>query len=199
MAPSQHVRIADSDGILTFTLTRDEKLNAVSPVMIEQLRKAVTDLAERDDLRVLVIAAEGRYFTAGVDIGAMEGNTRGVGPTGHFSSARLRQDYRKLHLLFDEIEAIEKPVILAAHAPCLGVGVEFSASCDFRITAEGAVFRRPEVANLGVIPGSEGISRVTCLIGALGEMARHGRGERRRPARLDHGTCARRPPCRPVR
>ncbi|MCW2621264.1 MAG: Enoyl-CoA hydratase/isomerase, partial [Frankiales bacterium] len=112
------------------------------------------------------IAAEGRYFTAGIDIGdrsTAEG--RGVSPEGAFSSTRLRRDYRKLHLLFDELEAIEKPVVLAAHAPCLGVGVELSASCDFRLASETAVFGLPEVPNLAVIPGSGGVSRVTRLVG----------------------------------
>jgi enoyl-CoA hydratase/carnithine racemase len=77
----------------------------------------------------------------------------------------LRRDYRKLHLLFDEIEAIEKPTVLAAHGPCLGVGVEMASSCDFRLASDAARFGLPEIPNLGVIPGSGGISRLTRLVG----------------------------------
>ena len=61
-------RRSEDNGVLTFTFTRDAKLNAVSPAMIDGLRAAVDDLGDRDDLKVLVIAAEGRYFTAGDDM-----------------------------------------------------------------------------------------------------------------------------------
>ena len=65
----------------------------------------------------------------------------------------------------DELEAIEKPSVLAAHPRCLRVGLEIGASCDFRLAAEGASFALPELPSLGVIPGSGGISRVTRLVG----------------------------------
>jgi enoyl-CoA hydratase/carnithine racemase len=67
--------------------------------------------------------------------------------------------------LFDRIEAIEKPVVLAPQGPCLGVGIELGASCDFRLASDAATFSLPEVANLAVIPGSGGISRLTRLVG----------------------------------
>lgn len=159
-------RRSEDDGVLTFTLTRDAKLNAVSPAMIDGLRAAVDDLGDRDDLRVLVIAAEGRYFTAGIDLrDSGAGGRRGYASDGSFSPRRLRRGYRSFHLLMDELEAIEKPSVLAAHARCLGVGLEIGASCDFRLAAEGASFALPELPNLGVIPGSGGISRVTRLVG----------------------------------
>jgi len=159
-------RKSEENGVLTFTLARDAKLNAVSTEMIDGLRAAVGDLGERDDLKVLVIAAEGRYFTAGIDItDSGAGGRRGYAPDGTFSPRRLRREYRKFHSLFDELEAIEKPSILAAHARCLGVGVELSASCDFRLASDRASFALPELPNLAVIPGSGGASRVTRLVG----------------------------------
>jgi len=156
-------RRTEADGILTITFVRDRKLNAVSPEMLDGVRAAVADLGDRDDIRVLVIAAEGRYFTAGLDISTQGG--QGVGPDGSVSGRRLRRDYRQLHLLFDEIEAIEKPTVLAAHGPCMGVGVEMASSCDFRLASDLATFSLPEIPNLGVIPGSGGISRLTRLVG----------------------------------
>lgn len=166
MDESTQTRRSESDGILTLTFTRDEKLNAVSPEMLEALRRAVWDLGDRDDLKVLVITAEGRYFTAGIDIAQSgAGGRHGYAPDGTFSPRRLRRGYRGLHLVFDEIEAIEKPVVLAAHAPCLGVGVELSASCDFRLASDAARFSLPELPSLGVAPGSGGASRITRLVG----------------------------------
>jgi enoyl-CoA hydratase/carnithine racemase len=157
------VRRTDADGVITVTFTRDEKLNAVSPTMLDELTRAVADLGDREDTRVLVITAEGRHFTAGIDITAMSG--QGMGASAPASGIALRRDYRRLHLLFDEIEAIEKPVVLAAQGPCRGVGVELAASCDFRLASDRAIFQLPEIANLAVLPGSGGISRLTRLVG----------------------------------
>jgi enoyl-CoA hydratase len=159
-----HFRRRDVDGVLTLTFTRDEKLNAVSPQMLAALEAAVADLGEQVEARVLVILAEGRHFTAGMDITTIDPDL-GVEPDGRVDGTRLRREYRKLHLLFDEIEAIEKPVILVAQGPCRGFGVELAASCDFRFASERATFGLPEIANLGVLPGSGGISRLTRLVG----------------------------------
>jgi enoyl-CoA hydratase/carnithine racemase len=160
-------RRSEEGGVLTFTLTRDAKLNAVSPEMIEALRAAVYDLGDREDLKVLVLAAEGRYFTAGIDLVSNQGagGARGQLPDGTFSPRRLRRGYRSFHLLMDELEAIEKPSVLAVHARCLGVGLEIGASCDFRLASEAASFALPELPNLGLIAGSGGVSRVTRLVG----------------------------------
>ncbi|MCW2621504.1 MAG: putative acyl-CoA hydratase [Frankiales bacterium] len=160
------INTTEADGVLTVTFTRDEKLNAVSPPMLEGLRAAVQRLGESPDVRVLVITAEGRAFTAGMDIATIAAET-GTGPDGAPPVGTvLRRNYRRLHLLFDEIEAIEKPVVLAAQGPCLGFGLELAVSCDFRLASERATFSLPEIRNLAVLPGSGGISRLTRLVGA---------------------------------
>lgn len=147
--------------MLTVRLTRDRKLNAVTGDMLDALRAAVAELADRDDAGALVITAAGRYFTAGVDITALPVGDTGPGVRG----SDFRRAYRGLHQLFDRIEAVEKPVILAAQGPCLGIGVELAASCDFRFATERTTFGLPEVRNLAALPGSGGISRLTRLIG----------------------------------
>jgi enoyl-CoA hydratase/carnithine racemase len=162
--PSADVRRDEDGGVLTLTFTRDRKLNAVSPAILDGLRTAVDDLAARDDLRVLVITAEGRYFTAGMDVRST-GPHLGLAASEGMSGVEFRQNYRRLHQLFDEIEAVEKPVVLAAQGPCLGVGVEIMVSCDFRLAATRATFGLPEITNLAVLPGSGGISRLTRLVG----------------------------------
>jgi enoyl-CoA hydratase len=151
------IRRDDLDGIITLTFTRDRKLNAVTDDMLDVMRIAVADLGDHESHRALVITAEGRYFTAGKDIGEM-------GPQSS-SGVALRRNYRRLHELFDEMERLEKPVILAAQGPCLGIGVEMASSCDFRFASERAVFGLPEVPNLAVLPGSGGVSRFTRIVG----------------------------------
>jgi enoyl-CoA hydratase len=155
----------EDGGALTITFTRDAKLNAVSPSMLEAIQTAVTDLGSRNDLRVLVLQAEGRYFTAGMDV-RVSGEALGlVGGDAEFSPLDFRHRYRELHKLFDEMEAIEKPIVMAIQGPCLGVGVEMGSSCDFRLTTAAATFGLPEIINMAVLPGSGGISRFTRLVG----------------------------------
>jgi enoyl-CoA hydratase len=163
---TDEVRRQDVDGIVTVTFTRDQKRNAVTAGMFAVLAGALRDLADRDDLRVLVITAEGRYFTSGLDYVGLRTNV-GEGTDGVVRGSNIRRQYRAdaYHDLFDEIESVEKPVVLAAQSHCFGVGVELGVSCDFRLAAQGSTFGLPEVANISVIPGSGGISRLTRLVG----------------------------------
>lgn len=160
-AVSEHVdndiRRTDDEGIITLTFTRDQKLNSVTREMLGVIRTAVHDLDDHEEHRALLLMAEGRYYTAGADIGEM-------GPQPE-SGVAMRRDYRHFHELFDEMERVEKPVVLAAQGPCLGLGIEMGSSCDFRFASERATFGLPEVPMLSVLPGSGGVSRFTRLVG----------------------------------
>ena len=159
-------RVEEADGVITVTWTRDEKRNAINLEMWGIFEEAVAALETRDDLRVLVIRAEGRFFTAGTDISGMRANL-GEGTDGVIRGSNIRRDYRieAKHDLFDRLEAVEKPVVLAVHGPCFGSGIEMGASCDFRLSSDAAIYALPEVPNLAVIPGSGGISRLVRLLG----------------------------------
>lgn len=155
---SEVVHTTEADGVITVTFDRDDKRNAINPEMTAALWDAVRALAAREDLRAMVITAEGRFFTAGMDLQAETPISRATrGP-------EFRAAYRAHHLLYDEMEAVEKPVILAAQGPCLGAGLEMACSVDFRFASEAATFQLPEV-KLGVIAGSGGTSRLTRLVG----------------------------------
>lgn len=71
---------------------------------------------------------------------------------------------KKFHRIFDELEAIEKPVVVAHHGPCLGGAMELSLSCDFRLATPAAYYALPEI-DIGALPGSGGISRLTRIAG----------------------------------
>src|SRR5690606_14453383 len=75
-----------------------------------------------------------------------------------------RRGYRRHHLLYDEMETIEKPIVLAAQATILGAGVEMAMSCDFRFCTPQTEWGVPEI-QIGVIAGSGGSSRLTRLVG----------------------------------
>jgi enoyl-CoA hydratase len=136
------VLLSEQDGILELTFNRPDKYNAINLEMADALAQAAFDLRERDDLRLLLIKAKGRYFSAGSDI------TDISMPDPKGSSSRARTWYRVAH-----------------QGPCLGGGLELSLSCDFRLAAASASYRMNEI-DIGVIPGSGGTSRLTRLVGA---------------------------------
>ena len=149
----------ERDGIFEVIFNRPEKLNALSNEMIRAFAAAVDRFAERRDLRVMLIRAVGRYFTSGVEVNP------NISPDVGRSTLDGRAWYRTTyHRLFDELESIEKPIVAAHQGPCLGGGLEFSLSCDFRLAAASAHYALPEIA-IGALPGSGGISRLTRVAG----------------------------------
>jgi enoyl-CoA hydratase/carnithine racemase len=160
-----HAEITEDEGIVTVTFDRPDKLNAIDASMTAALWEAATALADRDDLRCLVITGKGQYFTAGIDLNSPVGNRPGnpVTESSH-PGWNFRRNYRSHHLLYDEFESIEKPIVLAAQGICLGAGLEMAVSCDFRFCTEAAEFGVPEV-HIGMFAGSGGTSRLTRLVG----------------------------------
>jgi enoyl-CoA hydratase/carnithine racemase len=150
----------ERDGIVTMTLNRPAKRNAMSIAMREALFATVDDLRDRDDLRLLLIRATGPFFTAGIDIvehHKIYPPTRGM--------QEFRRDYRRnIHRFLDEMEAVEKPIVMAIDGPCLGLGLEMAGAVDFRLASSQARFGLPEV-DMGIIAGSGGTSRIVRLCG----------------------------------
>ena len=151
----------EKDGVLELVLNRNEKYNAINNAMFDDIQAAIEDMREREDLRVMLIRAKGKYFSAGVDV-AVLATPDLKGSTSHF-----RRVYRSnaRHDLYDAMESLEKPIIIAAHAPCLGAGLEMSLSCDFRLASESASYGLPEI-DMGMIAGSGGTSRLVRTVGA---------------------------------
>ena len=153
----------DRDGVAIITFTRPHKLNAITREMRVAISDAVNDVRDTRDLRVLLIKSTGRYFTAGVDITT----TTMANPDRQAAKdiTEYRRDYRRpMHLVHDEMEELEKPVVMAIQGVCLGLGVELAGSADFRLATPNARFGLPEI-DLGVIAGSGGTSRFTRLCG----------------------------------
>ncbi|HEY3695821.1 enoyl-CoA hydratase/isomerase family protein [Phenylobacterium sp.] len=156
--------VSEEPGIIICTLNRPAKLNAINQQMIRGIREAVQTYAQRPDLRVFLLRATGRYFSAGAD----QLDRSGTGPDPKSTSA-IREWYRTemmsgMQPLYDQMEAIEKPFVAAHQATCMGGGLEMSLSCDFRLAAKSASYALPE-NKLGAIPASGGVSRLTRLVG----------------------------------
>jgi enoyl-CoA hydratase len=164
MSEEPHLLTEETGPILIATLNRPEKLNALSGTLMGLFEAAVHRFRDTPGLKVMLIRAKGRYFSAGADMlsGDPEGNARARTATGIRETHRLK--LHGMQRIYNEMEAIEKPFVVAHHGPCVGGGLELSLSCDFRLAAKSARYSFPE-GKFGVLPASNGVSRLTRIVG----------------------------------
>lgn len=144
-----------NDGILTITVNRPDKLNALNKNVFDDLDKVMDEVYADAEIKSVIITGCGtKSFVAGADI-------------AEFSSFK-KEEATNLSLrgqqVFFKIENCPKPVVAAVNGFALGGGCELAMACHFRICSENAKFGQPEV-NLGLIPGYGGTQRLTQLIG----------------------------------
>lgn len=153
----EFIDLTQDGGVAVMRLNRPDNLNSWNQPMRDELRHAVGTLVGDDALRALVITGTGRAFSAGEDVRGMKG-LADLGTRG------FRRVVRDIHNVFDEIEAMEVPVIAAINGVAAGGGLELALSCDFRFAASTARLGLPE-NNVGLIPGSGGCSRLVRTVG----------------------------------
>lgn len=147
-----------SDGVLTLTLNRPERRNAIDPELRERLAEAVAAAAGDPGVRALVIAGSGGDFCAGGDLGS-------------FAELHDARAYRHVsHRLTETVESLErceKPVIAAIEGVVTGAGLALALAADWRIAAPSAriLFREGRV---GLVPTHGGVTRLVKLIGLAG-------------------------------
>ncbi len=165
-----------SDGILTLTLNRPDKLNAFTGTMMTEMIDAFQKADKDDSVRAIIVTGAGRAFCAGADLSA-GANTfdatkrtdrpeRNAGPadTVDWSDERVRDGGGRLTLAIYECL---KPVIAAVNGPAVGIGVTMQLAMDMRLASEAArfgfVFSRrgivPEAASSWFLPRIVGISQ----------------------------------------
>jgi enoyl-CoA hydratase len=142
-------------GIYLLTLNRPRALNALNAATLDELMRAIGQVAADEAARVLLITGAGeKAFVAGADIAEMQKYT--VEEARAFSEKGMRV----MHML----EALPVPVIALVNGYALGGGCELAMSCDWILASDRAVFGQPEV-NLGIPPGFGGTQRLTRLVG----------------------------------
>jgi len=144
-----------ADGIATVTINRPEKNNAISMEMRADFRALSDELYANDAIRVVVFTGTGKTFCVGADVSTFETD---------WNTPVFRANTRLLTNFFNDLEALEKPLIAAINGTCVGGGLELALACDLRIAARSARFGLPE-NNLGLIPGIGGCSRLVKLVG----------------------------------
>jgi len=142
---AEFIRISTSEkGAATITLARPDLHNAFNEVVIAELTTAFVEVGKRDEVRVVILAGEGRSFCAGADVHWMK---RMVG----YSVAENIADAQAMAGMLRAIRDCPKPVIARIHGPAIGGGVGLTAACDIAVAVESAVFSLSEV-KLGIIP-----------------------------------------------
>ncbi len=161
-----HLLVSQEDNILIATFNRPEKYNAISSQVMRLLREAVERFRDTPEFKVLLIRATGRYFSAGADLKEASSGGNGAPPVAVTGSG-IRESHRRLPMrsLWDEMEGIEKPIVVAHQGTCMGGGLEMSLSCDFRLASARASYAFPE-SKFGVLPATNGVSRLTRIVGA---------------------------------
>ncbi|HET6401658.1 MAG TPA: enoyl-CoA hydratase-related protein [Candidatus Kapabacteria bacterium] len=148
--------VAISGPVAEVTINRPEKLNALNAQVLDDLRAAVAELRENEDIHAVILTGAGeKAFAAGADIGelaALMNTEHGV----DFS--------RSGQYIFALIESSPMPFIAAVNGFALGGGCELALACHLRICSENAKFAQPEVS-LGIIPGYGGTQRLTRIAG----------------------------------
>lgn len=163
MSEAPHLLTEEDGAILIATLNRPEKLNALTAQLMGLFEQALHRFRDTPALKVMLIRATGRYFCAGADLRGSD-DRQGPATTGSGIRETHRLKLNGMHRIYDEMEAIEKPIVVAHHATCMGGGLEMSLSCDFRLAAKSARYAFPE-GKFGVLPASNGVSRLARIIG----------------------------------
>lgn len=155
MADLKNLNLSTKDSILTVTINREEKLNALNRETLEELKEVVQLVYDDKDIKGVILAGAGeRAFVAGADISEFTDLNEMIG----------RKFAEEGQEVMEQIENCHTPFIAIISGYALGGGCELALACHMRIATESAQFGQPEV-NLGIIPGYGGTQRLTQLIG----------------------------------
>ena len=135
---------AVEDSILTITLNRPEKRNALDDALIDALKDALREADKDENLRAVVIRGAGKDFCSGADLSALQ-------KISESDVLENWDDADNLRELFSIIRTVKIPVIAAVHGRALAGGCGLATACDLVLAAKSALFGYPEV-RIGFVP-----------------------------------------------
>jgi len=147
------LRVDRADGVLTLTLDRPDRLNALSDVLADALADALEQAASDDSVRVVVLRGAGRAFCAGADISAPDGP--------------MQLDVRALDRANRIVRAVtrcDKPVVAVVQGAAAGVGCSIALAADLCVAGESASFLLA-FARIGLMPDGGSTATVAASVG----------------------------------
>ena len=151
----EYLKLAVENHVAFITINH-APANALSSAIIAELAQAFDQIESNEDVRVVLLHGEGRFFSAGADIKEFTGVENGK------AFEKLAQNGQSV---FERIESFPKPVVAAIHGAALGGGLELAMACHIRLVTERAKLGLPEL-QLGLIPGYAGSQRLPKYVGA---------------------------------
>jgi methylglutaconyl-CoA hydratase len=141
-----HLRRTDEASVATVILARPESRNALNAALIAEIARCFDELADDDNVRVVVLTGEGSSFCAGADIGYMRDTSR-------FSYEENLEDARRLAGMYRAVDELPKPVVAKVRGAAIGGGAGLVAAADVAVAGEGTRFAFSEV-RLGIAPAT---------------------------------------------
>ncbi len=161
------IRVDRNGPIAEVVLDNPDRLNAMAPVFFTEIKQAFEEIDADPEIRVAILWAEGRLFTAGLDLkAALEGVLGGNSGNGSVVTNNLDM-YKTIHDLQDAMSASEKcrkPVIAAVHGHCIGGGVDLTTACDIRLCTKDATFAIHET-KIAIVADVGTLQRITNVAG----------------------------------
>jgi enoyl-CoA hydratase/carnithine racemase len=152
-----HVLVRRDGDVATVTLARENKLNALTPAMLDELERIARELDADAGVRAVILTATGdKAFCVGADINEWSA----LQPLDMW-----RRWVRRGHQVFDQWARLRQPVIAAINGHAFGGGLELAITADIRISAAHAGYALPE-ASIATCPGWSGTQRLVRLVGA---------------------------------
>lgn len=148
------VEVRRAGDVAVVTLSRERKLNALSAHMETELLHALRSPAVESS-RAVVVTGGDTVFSAGADITELRAMT----------TKDIVEYYRGSGSVYEVFAALPQPTIAAITGYCLGGGLELVLAADIRIADPAAVFGFPEI-DIGILPSSGGLTRITRAVGA---------------------------------
>ncbi|MEU3270984.1 enoyl-CoA hydratase-related protein [Saccharomonospora sp. NPDC006951] len=153
----ENILVTRSGSVLTLTLNRPERFNAVDNDLHEELARIFTDVAQDEAASVVVLTGAGRAFCAGGDIKAILEDTEKNGPGQYLDMTSAKR------IIFSLLD-LEKPIIAKVNGHAMGLGATLALFCDIIYMADDARIADPHVS-AGVVAGDGGAIIWPQLIG----------------------------------
>ncbi|MGE8206373.1 enoyl-CoA hydratase [Heyndrickxia sp. NPDC080065] len=151
----EYLKVMRENQVALVTINRPPA-NALGSALLDELSGLLHQMETDQDVRVIVLHGEGRFFSAGADI-------------KEFTTIQSSDDFGSLgekgQTLFEKMERFPKPIIAAIHGAALGGGLELAMACHIRLVTYKTKLGLPEL-QLGLVPGFAGTQRLPRYVGA---------------------------------